>query len=102
MQQLVINREYMEGYITKYAIVYSSKTGNTKMLAERLQEVLPKQDCLYCGAPDERAMTAERLFVGFWCDKGTSDAETEAFLKNVRGKEVYLFGTAGFAFCGFV
>lgn len=80
----------------KYAIVYSSKTGNTKMLAERLREILPEQDCLYFGTPDEKALAAERLYIGFWCDKGTCDAEAEAFLKNVRGREVYLFGTAGF------
>lgn len=80
----------------KYAIVYSSETGNTKMLAERLQDVLPKQDCLYCGMPNEIALTAERLYIGFWCDKGTCDAETKIYLKKVCGKEVYLFGTAGF------
>lgn len=80
----------------KYAIVYSSKTGNTKMLAEKLREILPKQDCIYCGAPDGAALAAERLYVGFWCDKGTCDADTGAFLKTVEGKELYLFGTAGF------
>lgn len=80
----------------KYSIVYSSKTGNTKMLAERLQAVLPSRDCVYCGMPDESALTAERLYIGFWCDKGTCDADTEAFLKTVKGKEVFLFGTAGF------
>lgn len=80
----------------KYSIVYSSKTGNTKMLAERLQDILPGQDCLYFGTPDKNALEAERLYIGFWCDKGTCDTETEAFLKNIRGKEVFLFGTAGF------
>lgn len=80
----------------KYAIVYSSRTGNTKLLAERLRDILAKEDCLYCGAPEERALEAERLYVGFWCDKGTCDAEMEAFLKTIKGKELYLFGTAGF------
>lgn len=80
----------------KYAIVYSSKTGNTKMLAERLHNILPEQDCIYFGAPDKNALEAERLYIGFWCDKGTCDTETEAFLKNIRGKEVFIFGTAGF------
>ena len=35
-----------------YAIVFSSKTGNTALLAQTLQEQLPQADCCYFGAPD--------------------------------------------------
>ena len=63
-----------------YSIVYSSKTGNTKMLADALHQALPADDCLYFGAPDAQALAAERIYIGFWTDKGTCDAETAAFL----------------------
>ena len=29
-----------------YSIVYSSRTGNTRMLAEALREALPREDCI--------------------------------------------------------
>ena len=79
-----------------YAIVFSSKTGNTALLAQTLQEQLPQADCCYFGAPDTAALAADTLYVGFWTDKGKADADTLDFLKQLRGKRVFLFGTAGF------
>ena len=79
-----------------YAIVFSSKTGNTALLAQTLQEQLPQADCCYFGAPDAAALSADTLYVGFWTDKGKADADTLDFLQQLRGKRVFLFGTAGF------
>lgn len=79
-----------------YSIVYSSKTGNTKMLADALHQALPADDCLYFGAPDAQALAAERIYIGFWTDKGTCDAETAAFLAQLTQQEIFLFGTCGF------
>lgn len=79
-----------------YAIVYSSRTGNTKKLASTLWDALPRKDCVYCGGPNDDALSADRLYVGFWTDKGSCDGETEQFLQKIQGKEVFLFGTAGF------
>ena len=79
-----------------YAIIYSSKTGNTRLLAETLRDTLPTADCLYFGEPNDEALRAERIYVGFWTDKGTCDADTAAFLARVTTQEVFLFGTAGF------
>ena len=80
----------------KYAIVYSSRTGNTKQLAETIQAALPAEDCIYFGAPAEEALAAERIYVGFWTDKGSCDKLTADFLKQLTNQQVYLFGTAGF------
>lgn len=79
-----------------YAVVYSSRTGNTEMLAKAIREFLGEEGCVYFGPPDKRALEAERIFVGFWTDKGSCDGETAAFLGELRGREVFLFGTAGF------
>lgn len=79
-----------------YSIVYSSKTGNTKMLADALHQALPADDCLYFGAPDAQALAAEHIYIGFWTDKGTCDAETAAFLAQLTRQEIFLFGTCGF------
>ena len=71
-----------------YAIIYSSKTGNTRLLAETLRDTLPTADCLYFGEPSDEALRAERIYVGFWTDKGTCDADTAAFLARVTTQEV--------------
>lgn len=80
----------------KYAIVYSSRTGNTKLLAQTLRDALPAADCVYFGTPDRAALEADRIYVGFWTDKGTCDQDTALFLKTVSDQDIYLFGTAGF------
>lgn len=79
-----------------YSIVYSSKTGNTAILAEKLRTILPEGDCVYYGTPDEKALEAGLIFAGFWTDKGDGDEIAASFLEKLRGKNVFLFGTAGF------
>ena len=79
-----------------YSIVFSSQTGNTKLLAETIHKTLPQENCVFFGFPDPEALRADRLYVGFWTDKGTCDEATGTFLETLRDKEVFLFGTAGF------
>ena len=79
-----------------YAIVFSSKTGNTRLLADTLRASLPQNECTYFGAPAPEALEAETLYIGFWTDKGHADDTLTAFLQNLKGKRVFLFGTAGF------
>ena len=78
-----------------YSIVYSSPTGNTEKLASAIAEALPQERCLYFGKP-EGYIDAPLVFVGFWTDKGTCDSATAEFLKTLKHKKVFLFGTAGF------
>lgn len=80
----------------KYSIIYSSKTGNTELLATHLKKILPERDRVYYGNPSAEACHAGLLMIGFWTDKGTCDEEMAAFLKNLRNKKIFLFGTAGF------
>ena len=46
-----------------YAIVFSSKTGNTELLADTLHNCLPQADCYYFGSPNPAAMEADTLYV---------------------------------------
>ena len=48
----------------KYAICYSSRTGNTGKLAEAIRQTLPTLDCVYCGAPHVAANPADVIFAG--------------------------------------
>ena len=79
-----------------YSIVYSSRTGNTAMLARAVREALPQEDCRYFGAPAPQALAADTVYVGFWTDKGTCDEPTARFLQSLTDQKVFLFGTAGF------
>ena len=67
-----------------YSIVYNSLTGNTKMLADTIKSVLPDND------------NDDVVFVGFWTDKGNADSKTIEYLKLLRDKKIFLFGTCGF------
>ena len=79
-----------------YAIVYSSKTGNTKILADTLHDCLPQEGCDYFGVPDPAAMDADTLFVGFWTDKRNDGASPSALLQPLHGRTISLCSSAGF------
>ena len=79
-----------------YAIVYSSRTGNTALLAQAIRDALPPEECVYFGAPAPEALAADVVYAGFWTDKGTCDQPLKEFLQGLTGQKVFLFGTAGF------
>lgn len=100
----------------KYAVIYNSSTGNTKFLAEALRDHLTAFGCgenqrgeAKGNDPDTPVNTcfaevreggetadADVVFAGFWTDKGGCGEEMASFLERLRGKKVFLFGTAGF------
>ena len=81
------------------AVVWSSKTGNTELLARSIVEFMG-DDCVYAGGPSSDALGADRVYVGFWTDKGSCDESIAAFLTALDSQEVFLFGTAGFGGSG--
>ena len=62
----------------RYSIIFSSVTGNTKLLADALRETLPKDACDYFGASENAPTDSKLLYVGFWTDKGNADNATLA------------------------
>ena len=61
-----------------YAIVFSSKTGNTRLLADTLRASLPQNECTYFGAPAPEALEAEtRLFAD-------PEGEADLFVRHRR------------------
>lgn len=82
----------------KYAILFSSKTGNTRILANAIRAALPEEDCAFFGEAGSVAEIPEvkTVYLGFWTDKGNADEAALNVLKNLRNKNVFLFGTAGF------
>ena len=54
----------------RYSILYSSKTGNTKKLADKIREVLSEENCDYFVTEGEKALSSDILYIGFWTDIG--------------------------------
>lgn len=77
-----------------YSIVYATSTGNTKLLADNVAEVLGSE-CVYFGQPDEKAKESDVIFIGFWTDKGTCNEEIKDFILGLKNKKIVLFGSAG-------
>lgn len=59
----------------RYSIFYSSRTGNTRMLADAIREALPEDACDAFGTNDTAEPLSELLYVGFWTDRGNADGD---------------------------
>lgn len=80
----------------KNLIVYSSKGGNTKKLAEELFKQLPDDKDI---APVSQAPAPgdyDVVCVGFWLKGGQPDPAAQEYLKKCSGK-IFLFATHGAA-----
>lgn len=81
----------------KTLIVYSSKTGNTRTLAEALKTAAGNGADIYpvgeAPAPDGY----DRIAVGFWLQGGKPDPASAAYLASVGRARLFLFATHGAA-----
>ena len=81
----------------RYSIIYSSKTGNTKKLAETIYKILPRNGCdYYCAADKIDYEFSDVIYIGFWTEKGYADSLTIDFFMQLKNKKIFLFGTAGY------
>ena len=89
-----------EGRRMDYVIVYDSRTGNTEALARAVADALPEKGRLVFGRVEEVGASAlsraERVYAGFWTNRGDCSDGMAELLSSLGGKEVFLFGTAGF------
>ena len=79
----------------KTAIIYDSRSGNTKEIAMAIKEEINPDELVYCGAPKED-IDADMFIVGSWTDKGTCSAKIADFLSSLKNKHIAYFGTAGY------
>lgn len=83
-------------------IVVSSKSGNTRLVADALASELAGAGVTAVGPVTPRGVTeaelsaADTVLAGFWTDKGDCAPDLAAVLERLGGKRVFLFGTAGF------
>ena len=71
----------------KVSLIYDSITGNTKKLAEQVEnkfkEIVDIEN-------------ADIVFVGSWTDKGSPSEKIQKELENIRNKKIFYFATCGF------
>ncbi|MFH2124490.1 MAG: flavodoxin family protein [Pseudomonadota bacterium] len=82
----------------KSLVVYSSKSGNTRKLAEAVYGYLKgdKEIVAIADAPDPAGYGF--VAVGFWLKAGQPDPDSQAFLARLKeGQDVYLFASHGAA-----
>jgi len=79
----------------KYLVVYSSKTGNTKKVAEAIYQIMPAGTDI-CTV-DEISSFDKYDFISFgcWIDRGTADKKALAVIENINNKKVAVFATLG-------
>jgi flavodoxin len=78
----------------KILIAYSSKTGNTRKLAEAIHLALPGADlCRVDNAPNPAAY--DLVFAGFWVEAENANHDMVGFMKKLGGIKTALFATLG-------
>lgn len=80
----------------KIIVLYSSRTGNTKKVAEAIARALPAgTPCLPAAEAPSDIETYDLVFMGYWVDRGTANAEARTFLEGLHHPKVALFATLG-------
>ena len=79
----------------KSMVVFSSRTGNTKKVAQAVFEALPDPKHIFTVEEDPAVDRYDLIVLGYWVDKGTADAKARAFFEKVKDRNVALFGTLG-------
>ena len=75
----------------KTLIVYSTISGNTKAVCERIYNALnvEKEIINVKDSKNIKSSDYENIIIGFWCDKGTMDKDSIDFLKTLNNKNLY-------------
>lgn len=77
----------------KTLIAYSTKTGNTKKVAEAINDIIPFSDLKDISQVE--SLDYDLIIIGTWIDKGTADEKALKFMKSVENKKVAFFFTLG-------
>jgi len=82
----------------KCLVVYSSKSGNTKKVAEAVYSNIPDDKEIFAMADAPDPAGYDFIAVGFWLMAGQPDPDSQAYIKKIAaGQDVFLFATHGAA-----
>ena len=78
-----------------WAVIYSSLTGNTKLIAEKIAEAVNDADLFDVKSAPSNLSDYEVVAVGYWLKRGGPDPLTAELLPKVHNANVVLFETHG-------
>ena len=78
----------------KWCVIYSSLTGNTKLVAEAMAEEVGADLFSVEKAPEDLS-SYEAVALGYWLRRGAPDPKMLALLPWIEGKDVVFFQTHG-------
>ena len=78
-----------------WAVIYSSLTGNTKSVAEKIAEVAGDADLFEIKDAPLDFSNYEVVAIGYWLKRGGADPLTSEFLPKIQNANVLLFETHG-------
>ena len=81
----------------KCAVIYSSKTGNTKKVAEAILQEMPEGTEFHDVASVPADASFDLVAMGYWIDKGTANQEAMDFMGSISATRVFSFFTLGAA-----
>ena len=81
----------------KWAVIYSSVTGNTRAIAERIAEAAGDADMFPVTDAPENLSSYEVVALGYWLRLGGPDPQMMLYLPRVHDVKVVLFQTHGTA-----
>jgi flavodoxin len=79
----------------KPVVIYSSRTGNTKKVAEAVLSGLPEGTPMTAAKDIQQVAEYDVVFMGYWVDKGTADTTAQEAMAKISGKMVAIFSTSG-------
>lgn len=77
----------------KIIIVYSSVTGNTRLIAESIADVLPAVTKVYPVYKAPSVVGYDLVLLGFWVYRGKPDPRMLRYMHTLRDLNVAVFGT---------
>lgn len=79
----------------KQLVMYSSQTGNTKLIAEIIHAELPADKDIVAEGVQFDPDAYDVLYIGYHIEKGTCSDAVKQLLSQLHHKKVALFGTMG-------
>lgn len=79
----------------KSLVLWSSRTGNTKKVAEAIYEALPGEKDILEEGREKDLSSYDLIFVGFWAFRRGADMVARRTLAKMEGKKVAIYATAG-------
>ncbi|MGN0955348.1 flavodoxin family protein [Dialister sp.] len=79
----------------KSLVLWSSRTGNTKAVAQAVYDALPGEKDMVEEGREKDISGYDLIFVGFWGFRRGADMAARRTLEKLHGQKVAVFGTAG-------